>query len=172
MKMYWKRFGSFTDLMWASLLSVMLFLVLRTTAAQSASVERLSRKDLKPLKSEFPGEQGLKREITLAPDVKMTATIEVSNKGNGSLRIGNLNLRTVDDHHDGAYYENEMLDIDFTDLDGDGKREMILSGILCFTNEKDDKVLRREAIVFIYKLQPDRTFKLVYRNTDFHLDID
>ena len=63
-----------------------------------------------------------------------------------------------------------MLNIDFTDLDGDGKREMVISGIMCFTDEKGDKVLRREAVVFIYALQPNRTFKQVYRNTDFRID--
>ena len=112
----------------------------------------------------------MKREIVLASGVKMTATIEMSNKGNGSLRIGNLILWVVDSHDDGSYFEDMMLNIDFTDLDGDGIREMVLSGIQCFTDEKGDKVLRREAIVFIYKLQPDRTFKLVYRNTDLRLD--
>ena len=170
MKTNWKQFGSFTNLLWVSLFSALLVLVLRTTAAPNSTVERLSRKDLKPLKSEFPGELGLKREIVLASGVKMTATIEMSNKGNGSLRIGNLILWVVDSHDDGSYFEDMMLNIDFTDLDGDGIREMVLSGIQCFTDEKGDKVLRREAIVFIYKLQPDRTFKLVYRNTDLRLD--
>ncbi len=166
------QFGALTKLIWTALLSGLLLLVLKAAAVPNTTAERISRKDLEPLKGGMLGEQGFKREIVLAPGVKMAATIEVSTKGNGSLRIGNLNLRAVDSHDDGSYYENEMLDIDFTDLDGDGKREMVISGIVCFTSEKGSTVLRREAIVFIYKLQADRTFKKVYWNTDFHIEID
>ncbi len=118
----------------------------------------------------MPGEEGLQREVVLAPDVKMSAVIEVTAKGNGRMRIGNLDLKVFDSHDDGSYYENGLLNIDFTDIDGDGKRELIISGIVCFTDEKGDKVLRREAVVFIYALQPNQTFKEVYRNTNFRLD--
>jgi hypothetical protein len=71
---------------------------------------------------------------------------------------------------DGSYYEGEMLKVEFADLDGDGRREMVISGLVCFTDQKGDHVLRREAVVFIYALQPDRTFKQVYRNTDVRID--
>jgi hypothetical protein len=118
----------------------------------------------------MPGEKGLKREIMLAPDVKMTVTIEVTAKGNGNMRIGNLDLKVFDEHNDGTYYENGLLSIEFPDINRDGKRQMVVSGIVCFTGEKGEKVLRREAIVYIYALQPDRTFKEVYRNTKFRID--
>ena len=118
----------------------------------------------------MPEELELAKEIVIAPNVKLVAKIEVSAKGNGSLQIANLNLKIFDDHNDGVYYENEMLNVDFFDIDGDGKREMVVSGIVCFTDEKGDKVLRREAVVFIYALQADRTFKQVYRNTGFKID--
>ena len=172
MKHKWKPFKLLSKIISVLLLGSALAVVFRTAAAQSITVEKISRKDLKPQPEGIPGEQGFKREIVLAPAVAMTATLDVSAKGNGSLRIGNLNLRVVDSNDDGSYYENEMLDIDFTDLDGDGKREMVISGIVCFTNEKGSAVLRREAIVFIYKLQVDRTFKKVYWNTDFRIEID
>jgi len=144
--------------------------VFQIAAATGDGIERISRKDLKPLKDGMPGEQGLKKEVVLAPGVKLSAIIEVSAKGNGSLRIGNLVLKLVDDHSDGSYYEDGMLNIDFCDIDGDGKREMLISGIVCYTDEKGDKVLRREAVVLIYQLQPNRTFKEVYRNTTLRLD--
>jgi hypothetical protein len=118
----------------------------------------------------MPEEEALTREVIIAPNIKFVAKIEVSAKHNGSRRIANLDLKVFDGHDDGAYYENEMLNIDFSDIDGDGKRELVISGIVCFTGEKGDKVLRREAIVFIYALQPNRTLKQVYRNTDYQLD--
>jgi hypothetical protein len=139
-------------------------------AASGDWIERISRTDLRPLKDGMPGEEGLQKEVVMAAGVKMSATIEVTAKGNGSLRIGNLNLRIFDSHNDGSYYEGEMLGVDFADLDGDGKRELVISGIVCLTDEKGDKVLRREAVVFIYALQPNRTFKQIYRNTEFRLD--
>ena len=162
--------GSLAHLKRFSGLSVLLVLVLQIAAAPDETVERISRNDLKPLKDGMPGEEGLQREVVLAPGVKMTAAIEVTAKGNGSLRIGNLNLKVFDSHDDGSYYENGLLNIDFADIDGDGKRELLISGIVCFTDEKGGKVLRREAVVFIYALQPNRTFKQIYRNTDIRLD--
>src|SRR5437899_5551648 len=159
----WSR--SLRSLKRYSLLSVLILLAVQNTAAPSDTVERISRKDLKPAKDGMPGEQELTSEVIIAPNIKLVATIEVTSKGNGSLRIANLDLKVFDDHDDGAYYENEMLNIDFSDIDGDGKRELLISGIVCFTDDTGDKVLRREAVVFIYALQPNRTFREVYRNT-------
>lgn len=165
---YWLR--SLTHLKRFSPLCMVFLLGLQIAVARGDAVERISRNDLKPLKDGMPGEEGLQREVTLATGVKISAVIEVTAKGNGRLRIGNLDLKVFDGHNDGIYYENEMLNIDFSDIDGDGKREMLISGIVCFADAKGDKVLRREAVVFIYALQPNRTFKEVFRNTDFRLD--
>ena len=143
--------------------------MLHTTSTHGAEIERILRSDLRPLKDGMPGEEGLKREIVLAPGVKMTATIEVTAKGNGNMRIGNLNLKVFDEHDDGSYYENGLLNIEFPEINGDGKRQMVISGIVCFTDEKREKVVRREAVVYIYALRPDRTFKEVYRNTKFRI---
>lgn len=149
---------------------LLLFAVFQVMAGPSGPVERLSRNDLKPLNNGMPGEESLETEVVLADGVKMSATVEVTAKGNGWLRIGNLKLKVFDSHDDGSYYEGEMLKVEFPDLDGDGRREMVISGLVCFTDEKGGHVLRREAVAFIYTLQPDRTFKQVYRNTDVRID--
>jgi|LauGreDrversion2_5_1035112.scaffolds.fasta_scaffold01758_2 hypothetical protein len=145
--------------------------VVQSVAAQCGPVERISRKDIKPLKNGMPGEEGFDKEIVFAAGIKIAATINVTNKGNGSLQIANLKLKIFDSHDDGKYYENEMLKIEFVDLDGDGKRELLVSGIVCFTDEKGDSMLRREAVVFIYALQLNHTFRLIYSNTDLRLDL-
>ena len=149
---------------------LLVFAVFQVVAAPSGLVEKLSRNDLKPLNDGMPGEEGLETKVVLADGVKMSATVEVTAKGNGWLRIGNLKLKVFDSHDDGSYYEGEMLKVEFADLDGDGRREMVISGLVCFTDQKVDRVLRREAVAFIYALQPDRTFKQVYRNTDVRID--
>src|SRR5215472_9969627 len=165
-----KRPGSLKHLMWLSLLSMLLIIAPPIPAAPTDVVERISRNDLRPAKDGMPGEEELTKEIVVAPNIRLMAKIEVTAKGNGLLHIANLNLKVFDSHNDGVFYENEMLNIDFVDLNGDGKREMVISGIVCFTDEKGDKVMRREAVVYIYALQSDRTFKQVYRNTDFRID--
>jgi hypothetical protein len=55
---------------------VLLMLLFQTSRAFSDKIERISREDLKPLKDGMPGEQGMKRAVMLATDVKMTASIE------------------------------------------------------------------------------------------------
>ena len=153
-----------------SLLSLLVLLALQNPAAPSDTAGRISPKDLKPARDCLPEELELTREVIIARNIKLVAKIEVSAKGNGSLRIANLDLKVFDGHADGVYYENEMLNVDFSDLDGDGKRELVISGIVCFTGDKGDEVLRREAVVIIYSLQSNLTFKQVYRNTDYRLD--
>jgi hypothetical protein len=124
------------------------------------------------MKDGMPGEREFEKQIFLSPSVRLRARIEVTNKGNGILEIGDLKLHVVDEHDDGIYFEGGLLSIDFVDIDHDGKREMVLSGIACFTGEKGDMVRRREALVFIYKLRDKRHFDLVYRNTDFSIELE
>jgi len=138
--------------------------------AFAQEVEKVRFSDLKPAKDGMPGEKEWSKDITISSNVIFHARIEVTNKGNGTLEIANLKLHVVDSHDNGVYYQEWMLNIDFVDLNGDGKRAMVISGIVCFTDEKGDKVMRREAVVYIYALQSDRTFKQVYRNTDFRID--
>src|SRR5713226_3522996 len=102
-------------------LSFVILVAISSTGGRAGEIERIRRSDLKPAKDGMPGEEELTREVVVAPDVKLLAKIEVSAKGNGSLRIANLDLKVFDGHNDGIYYEHEMLNIDFSDIDGDGR---------------------------------------------------
>lgn len=148
------------------------FLVLMCQVAKGDTTNRISRNELKPLEDGTPGELGLRKELVLATNLKMTAAIKVTTKGNGRMRIGNLNLKVYDSHDDGSYYENGLLSIDIPDINGDGTCELVISGIVCFTDEKGKMITRREAVVFIYVLQSNQTFKQVYRNTDIDIDMN
>lgn len=117
-----------------------------------AAIERISAKDLKEVKEAMPEQKLFQKDVLLAPGVVGTARIEVTAKGNGNLHLVNLNLKVFDCQDDGRYYENGLLIIDFVDLDKNGKRGLVISGVVCFRGEKTDTVLRREAIVFIYRL--------------------
>lgn len=165
-----RKLNRFRGIEAAKPLILLLLVVVLVSAARGEATGRLSRKDLRPAKDGTPEEQELTKEVAFAPGVKFLARVEVTAKGNGFLRLANLNLKVFDDHNDGVYYEDEMLNIDFVDIDGNGKRDIVISGIVCFTDEKGDRVVRREAVVFIYALQANKTFKEVYHNTDFRLD--
>ena len=75
-----------------------LFAVFQVVAAPSGLVQRLSRNDLKPLNDGMPGEEGLETKVVLADGVKMSAIVEVTAKGNGWLRIGNLKLKSLSEN--------------------------------------------------------------------------
>ena len=119
----------------------------------------------------MPGELSCEKEITLGRGVKLAAKIEVTAKGNGTLTIGKLKVAVFDDHNDGAFYEDEMLKTDFVDIDGDGFLDLVLSGIICFTDEKGDKVVGREAFVCIYKYCGKQRFRKIYSSSDFDLEV-
>src|SRR5262249_24787066 len=91
----------------------LLLILLQTSVLCGATVERISRADLQPLKPGMPGEQGFHREVVVGNGVSMPADIQVTAKGNGYLRIGNLKLKVFDTHDDGSYYEHDLLNIDF-----------------------------------------------------------
>src|SRR5215831_13504459 len=101
-----------------------------TSVAFAAPSERIRASDLHRPADGMQGEMEFQKDIQVTKDIKMPVRIEVTAKGNGSLRVGNLELKVYDDHNDGIYYEGGLLDIDFCDLDGDGKRAMIISGII------------------------------------------
>jgi len=151
-------------------LCLVLLIAFQAIATLGATTERISRSDLHPVKDGMPGEQDLHREVVVTPGVKVPLDIAVTAKGNGYLRMGNLKLKVFDSHDDGSYYEGDLLNIDLAEIHDDGKRDVIISGIVCFTDEKGKAVLRREAVVYIYAFQPDGTFKQVFRNTDHKLD--
>ncbi len=76
-------------------------------------------------------------EIKLGDGVTLPAEIAVSHRGNGSLIIENLELMIYDDHDNGMVYSKEGVSITLTDLDSDGVKELIISGVLVYTGEED-----------------------------------
>jgi hypothetical protein len=126
-------------------------------------------------KSEILGaydkEGGLKKTIIIGDNIKLIANIQMTPRGNGGLRIANLDLHVYDSYHDVAYYENDLLDIDFIDINKDGYKDIIVSGIVCYEHDKKNIILCREPVVFIYMFSPKKKkFFLSYRNASFKLE--
>lgn len=79
------------------------------------------------------------RKLKLNSNFQFDAILEGTKKGNGTLKVHNLNLRVFDQHDDGIVYEGDLLKIDFKDLNNDTINEIIITGILKYTgNTKSD----------------------------------
>lgn len=114
------------------------------------------------------------KEIVIGKGVKFTAKMEISARGNGILDFANLRLKIHDADPDIIFYENDLLDTDFIDIDGDGYKDIIISGIVCYVDDKNsDLVLKRESVVYIYMFSPaKKIFYLTYRDASFFIDMN
>src|SRR5688500_6042992 len=137
----------------------------------TAGAQVLSPKDLRDDPDGMPGERVLRQDIELGAGVRITALIEETNKGNGLLSIGTLKLKVVDAHGDGAVYAGAMPYVEFADIDGDGIKELVVNGIVEYTDEKTDVVRKRESFVFIYRHAKAKGFKLAFKKASFALEV-
>jgi hypothetical protein len=69
-------------------------------------------------------DRSYQQKVELSGDVELEAVLETTSKGNGILSIGGLNLHVFDLHNDGTYYNDGILSVEFSDLCGDGYKEM------------------------------------------------
>lgn len=103
----------------------------------------------------MPGERAWEKDLTLGDDLIMRASMSVTNKGNGSLRIGNLSVRVYDSHNDGFAYKNNMLLVEFTDVNGDGYLDLVVTGIYLVMSETlDDMIIEQHPVCLIALLDP------------------
>lgn len=114
------------------------------------------------------------KNIEIGNGISFNVTGEITSHGNGCIRIANLSLLIYRVGYNVVTYENGLLDVDLIDLDGDGCKDIIISGTLLYNDEKNDVlILRREPIVFIYMFEPKRKeFYCSYRNASFAMDFD
>jgi hypothetical protein len=120
----------------------------------------------------MPGERRAQRIIEVGPATKLLASVDVTAKGNGILSVGDLRLRVLDEHHDGASYEGGMANVEFADVDRDGWKDLVIVGIANYTDEKTDAVNAREPFAFIYRYDPQRkSFRQTYKHASFALEV-
>jgi hypothetical protein len=83
--------------------------------------------------------------------------IDVTTKGNGQLHILNISPSIVDDHDDGDLFEGQMLRVSAVDVDGDGRRDLVLFGTRIVTDDDGHAVSRHNvAAVFTFRPEDDR----------------
>lgn len=140
-------------------------------AGTAAQAQVLSLNALQDDPDGMPGEYALRQVINVGRGIKLTAVIEQTSKGNGLLTLGALKLKVLDEHDDGAVYAGAMPHVEFVDMDADGVKELIVNGIVEYTDEKIDSVRERESFVFIYRYDLEsRSFELAYRHASFALE--
>lgn len=80
------------------------------------------------------------KTIDLSLGVSISASFEITNKGNGTLDLPGLRIRVYDDHNDGVVYRDGLLKCEWRDEDGDGVLDLVVSGFAQFYGEKGNRV--------------------------------
>ena len=119
--------------------------------------------EFKPAKDGMPGEREYRKKIEIGPDLRFNAAIDVTAKGNGTLRIVNLKLRVFDEHDDGAVYVGGLLHVEFVDITGDGFKDLVITGTVAHTGEKETDPRIYEPVTSIYVFDPKKKeFRLAF----------
>lgn len=120
------------------------------------------------------GERVFEQPISIGPGVDVVVRTEVTSKGNGAFHLKNLEVRNFDQHHDAAVFRDDALKTEFIDLDGDGYRDLVVSGAVIYTADRPESPQRSfvETVVwiFLYRRELDQ-FEPRYRNASFSLDL-
>lgn len=104
-------------------------------------------------------------QINLSNTLSIPVSIDATSKGNGSINLNGLLLRVFDQHDDGTIYKNNYLNVQAKDTNSDGINELIFSGELKHTGEKEADPVSIESITTIYSLNCETGFFENIKNT-------
>jgi hypothetical protein len=152
---------------------ISILITLGVAANMSGQVLELSKTYLTG--EDMPGEAAYVQPIELGKGIKITARTELTSKGNGVLMIKNLELRIYDAHNDAAYFQDALLKTEFADIDGDGYKDLVISGIVIYEISHVGEKMRfiREPVVFLYLYKKtEDSFRLGYKSASFTLDLE
>jgi len=112
------------------------------------------------------------RSIALNKHFKFVSQLEGTSKGNGTLKIHNLNLRLYDQHDDGVVYEGGSLKLDLKDLTGNGISELIVTGILKYTGDTETDPVSFDSFtqIFTFDCQAG-LFTSLYKTEGFSIEL-
>jgi hypothetical protein len=85
---------------------------------------------------------------------RVPVSVTVTVRRNGTFKVANLSLRVWDEHDDGQVYEDGLLHVEFVDVTGDGFRDLVITGIVRHTGEKERDPVTREPVTSIYVYEP------------------
>ena len=141
------------------------FFLLMYSAIASVHAESIS-KQMKEL------EHGTEKEIVIKVSQSnvLKVVLDKTMKGNGTLLLGNYSLlRIYDTHNDGYYYMDDVLNIELTDVTGNGFNELVISGVAVQTDEKE-KIQGYSEIIYIFSFIEGK-YKQVYKKSPIEIDL-
>jgi len=103
----------------------------------------------------MPGERHFERPYDLGRGRSMPIIVDVTAKGNGVMRALNAEFPVYDMHDDGNLFRNGLLTVELADLDGDGFKDLIVFGVVDFTEEKSGRVTSGQSLVAVFHYDPD-----------------
>jgi len=134
-----------------------------TLLASYACGQVIHRGDFKPAKGGMPGEERYERSVEIGHGINLDAVIDVTVRRNGTLRVGNLKLRVLDEYDDGKVYVGGLLHVEFIDVTGDGFKDLVITGTVIHTGEKETEPRSYETVTSIYVFDPKkREFHLAF----------
>lgn len=93
-------------------------------------------------------------------EVRLPWSFSITNKGNGALEIGNIGIRIYDAHDDSTFFKNYLLNNHLEDINSDGYLDIVLSGTVLKTNEKNGKITDNHKLKTVFFYVPsEKTFK-------------
>ena len=119
------------------LMRFMLVLGITSLLCIPAFGQVIERKDFIRPPGSMPGEELYEKNFAIGHGVTEHAKIEVTAKGNGFLEMGNLDLRVFKEHNNGSLFEGGLLHVEFVDLTGSGYKDLVISGVVRYTGEKE-----------------------------------
>jgi hypothetical protein len=133
--------------------------------ASIASGDVINRSDFKPAPDNLPGEERAERTIEIGPNVKLDAVTDVTVRRNGTLRVANLQVKILDEYDDGQIYVGGLLHVEFVDISGDGLKDLVITGTIANTGEKETDPVSYSAVTEIYRFRPqEKDFQLTFRH--------
>lgn len=83
-----------------------------------------------------------------------------------------MKLRIFDQHDDGIVYENNALSIDLKDLNGNGFNELIITGILKYTGDKETDPASYSPFTQIFTYDCNSGFfTSLYKTGDYSIEL-
>lgn len=154
-----KNWDNGVSIKWCSGLSVVAFALIASVACAVSVESAPMQSRWSELRHLFAQSLDCDCEVRARISVGRSLTVvqaDTTKKGNGSVTIGNLKLRLFDVHNDGEIFENDVLKVDSVDLDDNGLNDLVVSGIVVFTGEKEsDSVLRKQVLAIYMQIKPD-----------------
>ena len=119
-------------------------------SCHEAAAQVIRLHDFEPQKDGMPGEEHWARRIKVGPGVTFPATVNVTARRNGMLEFANLKLRILKEYDDGMVYVGGLLHVEFIDISGDGYKDLVVTGTVIHTGEKEEDPKVYETVTSIY----------------------